>query len=183
MHRHGHACRSVSSANSQRRAVFGLRAPFFARLVCSGKFNDSSALYSHREQGRSRFTVQKPRVAYRGFCFAGSFPGASGQHHALMIAFALKGVVIRRAIFEHDDVIAVGARGKECPLSSSPPQSHELEGTMKQYVGLDVSQKETSVCVVDEMGQFLFEGKAKSDPGALAALLRKRAPQCGAHRI
>ena len=36
---------------------------------------------------------------------------------------------------------------------------------MKQYVGLDVSQKETSVCVVDEAGQVLFEGKAKSDPG------------------
>jgi transposase len=48
---------------------------------------------------------------------------------------------------------------------------------MKQYVGLDVSQKETSVCVVDEVGQVLFQGKAKSDPGALAALLRKRAPQ------
>ena len=47
---------------------------------------------------------------------------------------------------------------------------------MKQYVGLDVSQKETSVCVVNEVGQVLFEGKAKSDPGALAALLRKRAP-------
>jgi hypothetical protein len=48
---------------------------------------------------------------------------------------------------------------------------------MKQYVGLDVSQKETSVCVVDEVGQVLFEGKAKSDPGSLTALLRKRAPQ------
>ncbi|MGV7213902.1 hypothetical protein SO180_11425 [Bradyrhizobium sp. UFLA05-112] len=47
---------------------------------------------------------------------------------------------------------------------------------MKQYVGLEVSQKETSVCVVNEVGQVLFEGKAKSDPGALTALLRKRAP-------
>ena len=36
---------------------------------------------------------------------------------------------------------------------------------MRQYVGLDVSQKETSICVVDEVGQVLFEGKAKSDPG------------------
>lgn len=57
------------------------------------------------------------------------------------------------------------------------PQSRESEGTTKQYVGLDVSQKETSVCVVNEVGQVLFEGKAKSDPGALTALLRKRAPQ------
>ena len=47
---------------------------------------------------------------------------------------------------------------------------------MKQYVGLDVSQKETSVCVVDETGQVVFEGKAKSDPGALTGLLRKHAP-------
>ena len=47
---------------------------------------------------------------------------------------------------------------------------------MKQYVGLDVSQRETSVCVLNERGHILFEGKAKSDPGALTALLRARAP-------
>jgi transposase len=47
---------------------------------------------------------------------------------------------------------------------------------MKQYVGLDVSQRETAVCVVDDMGQVIFEGKVKSDPGALTNLLRKRAP-------
>ena len=47
---------------------------------------------------------------------------------------------------------------------------------MKQYVGLDVSQKETSVCVVNSAGLIVYEGKAKSDPGALTELLRKRAP-------
>jgi transposase len=47
---------------------------------------------------------------------------------------------------------------------------------MKQYVGLDVSQRETSVCVIDEAGKVIFEGKARSEPGALAELLRKRAP-------
>jgi len=47
---------------------------------------------------------------------------------------------------------------------------------VKHYVGLDVSQKETSVCVVDEAGKLVFEGKAKSEPGALAAVIRKRAP-------
>lgn len=47
---------------------------------------------------------------------------------------------------------------------------------MKQYVGLDVSQRETSVCVVDDAGKTVFQGKAKSEPGALAELLRKRAP-------
>lgn len=47
---------------------------------------------------------------------------------------------------------------------------------MKHYVGLDVSQRETAVCVVDETGNLIFEGKAKSNPGALAELLRKKAP-------
>jgi transposase len=47
---------------------------------------------------------------------------------------------------------------------------------MRQYVGLDVSQRETSVCVVNETGQAIFEGKAKSDPGDLSKLLRRHAP-------
>lgn len=47
---------------------------------------------------------------------------------------------------------------------------------MKQYVGLDVSQRETSVWVVDDTGKPVFQGKVKSDPGALTELLRKRAP-------
>src|SRR6201994_528663 len=48
--------------------------------------------------------------------------------------------------------------------------------TMRQYVGLDVSQKETAVCVIDQDGKVLFEGKVPSDPGALAKVIGKRAP-------
>ena len=47
---------------------------------------------------------------------------------------------------------------------------------MQQYVGLDVSQKETAVCVIDDAGRIVFEGKARSEPGALATVIRKRAP-------
>lgn len=43
---------------------------------------------------------------------------------------------------------------------------------MNHYFGLDVSQRETAVCVVNETGEIVFEGKARSDPSALA----KRAP-------
>jgi hypothetical protein len=39
-----------------------------------------------------------------------------------------------------------------------------------------MSQSETSVCVVNEAGQVLFDGKVNSDPRALTALLLKRAP-------
>ncbi|SEU09677.1 hypothetical protein [Paracoccus homiensis] len=47
---------------------------------------------------------------------------------------------------------------------------------MKQYVGLAVSQKKTSVSVVDETGRPTYQGRGASDPGALAALLGKTAP-------
>jgi transposase len=66
--------------------------------------------------------------------------------------------------------------------NSASPKTFDRGGTVtKQYVGLDVSQKETAVCVVDQDGKVLFEGKVASDPGALARVIRKRAP--GADRI
>ena len=48
---------------------------------------------------------------------------------------------------------------------------------MEQYVGLDVSQEQTSVCVVDGGGQVIWEGKCASTPEAIAATLRTRAPE------
>ena len=42
---------------------------------------------------------------------------------------------------------------------------------MKQYVGLDVSQDQTSICVVDESGRVLWQGKCASTPEAIAATL------------
>jgi transposase len=42
---------------------------------------------------------------------------------------------------------------------------------MDYFVGLDVSVKETSVCIVDEMGRIVREAKVASEPGVLLALL------------
>ena len=52
---------------------------------------------------------------------------------------------------------------------------------MEQYVGLDVSLKETSLCVVDQTGTTLWQGKCASTPECIAAVLARRAP--GATRI
>ena len=52
---------------------------------------------------------------------------------------------------------------------------------MEQYVGLDVSLKETSLCVVDQTGTTLWQGKCASTPESIAAVLARRAP--GATRI
>jgi hypothetical protein len=35
---------------------------------------------------------------------------------------------------------------------------------MERYVGLDVSLKQTSICVVDQTGKLLCEGNGQLDP-------------------
>lgn len=47
---------------------------------------------------------------------------------------------------------------------------------MDQYVGLDVSQEETHLCVIDGQGKTVWQGKCKSTPEAMAATIRERAP-------
>ncbi len=48
---------------------------------------------------------------------------------------------------------------------------------MDQYVALDISLREVSVCVLDATGAVVFEGRSPSDPRCLAALIRSKAPR------
>ena len=47
---------------------------------------------------------------------------------------------------------------------------------MEYYVGLDVSLKQTSICVVDQAGLVVREGVVDSDPEAISAYVRAKAP-------
>src|SRR6202162_5180361 len=47
---------------------------------------------------------------------------------------------------------------------------------MVHYVGLDVSLKQTSICVGDQAGAVVREGVVDSDPEAIAAFVRSKAP-------
>ncbi len=47
---------------------------------------------------------------------------------------------------------------------------------MDQYVGLDVSPEQTSICVIDINGKPLWQGQCASTPEALAAVIRTKAP-------
>src|SRR5580698_6804375 len=47
---------------------------------------------------------------------------------------------------------------------------------MEYYVGLDVSLKQTSICVVDQTGSVVREGVVDSDPEAISVYLRSKAP-------
>ena len=52
---------------------------------------------------------------------------------------------------------------------------------MELYVGMDVSLKETSICVVDGNGRIVCEGTVISEPSAIAAFIKAKAE--GAKRI
>jgi len=47
---------------------------------------------------------------------------------------------------------------------------------MAQYVGLDVSMEETSVCILDTAGSTVWEGSVVSEPSAIVRMLHRRAP-------
>jgi len=47
---------------------------------------------------------------------------------------------------------------------------------MERYVGLDVSLKQTAICVVNEAGSIVQEGVVGSDPEAIAGFVRSKAP-------
>ena len=48
---------------------------------------------------------------------------------------------------------------------------------MEQYVALDVSLKEISVCIIDSKGAVVFERKTAAEPATLVELIRGKAPQ------
>ena len=50
---------------------------------------------------------------------------------------------------------------------------------MDHFAGLDVSVKETSVCIVDDTGRTVREVKVASEPEALLAVLTDRPPSSG----
>ncbi len=46
---------------------------------------------------------------------------------------------------------------------------------MELYVGMDVSLKETSICVVDDNGEMVSEGTVISEPPAIATFIKAKA--------
>jgi len=46
----------------------------------------------------------------------------------------------------------------------------------KQYVGLDVSLKETSICVIDDVGKIVWRGRTESTPEAIASAVKQHRP-------
>ena len=52
---------------------------------------------------------------------------------------------------------------------------------MESYVGLDVSLRRTSICVVDQTGKVLCEGTVNSTPEAIVEFVKSKA--AGAVRI
>ena len=54
--------------------------------------------------------------------------------------------------------------------------SQRWRAAMEYYVVLDVSLKQTSICVVDQSGSVVREGVVDSDPEAIAVYVRSKTP-------
>ena len=74
----------------------------------------------------------------------------------------------RRAVW----VAALQTDGTEVRISGL---KHQRRSAMEHYAGLDVSLKETSVCIVDRAGQIVREVKASTEPDAILAVLADEA--------
>src|SRR5437588_5343824 len=62
-------------------------------------------------------------------------------------------------------------RGHRC----TGPKHHKEKRSMDYFAGLDVSVKDTSVCIVDDAGKIVREIKVVSEPDALLQVLRNPA--------
>ncbi len=51
-----------------------------------------------------------------------------------------------------------------------------MEATLNQYIGLDVSLKDTAISIRED-GKRIWRGKCPSDPNLLAQMIRKKAPR------
>lgn len=47
---------------------------------------------------------------------------------------------------------------------------------MRYFVGIDVSQRQVSICVLDQEGKRLWRGKCLTDPAAITATLHDKVP-------
>src|ERR1700733_783043 len=52
-----------------------------------------------------------------------------------------------------------------------------MGATMQQFIGLDVSQDVTHVCIIDGDGKKSWQGKCESTPEAIAGAIKSRAPE------
>ena len=71
-----------------------------------------------------------------------------------------------------------GNRGVTTASTGWSPRNTKRSETMSQrnqYVGLDVSLKETSICVIDDADKIVWRGQVESTPEGIASAIKQRA--------
>src|ERR687890_264290 len=86
-------------------------------------------------------------------------------------------VLTKNSWVSHHGVVGAAALPGTGPIGSALVTSAPRRAAMDQYVALDVSLKEVSVCVLGAGGTLIYEGRTASDPASLVGLIRAKAPR------
>jgi hypothetical protein len=122
-----------------------------------------------------------------------SYPGMNERHHMPKVVGTMAAHVLlpwihrvfsnlkrhSRGVLCGHPVIAVGARSSDSAAIRArlPGDSHHRSSAMMtQFVGLDVSQKMTAICVVDNAGRRVWRGQCPTAPEQIAAMVRPSVP-------
>jgi hypothetical protein len=87
-----------------------------------------------------------------------------------------------RRLFQHGVIPGPSqTKAKESALQEKDEASlmwasQRWRAAMEYYFGLDVSLRQTSICVVDQTGSVVREGLVDSDPEAISVYVRSKAP-------
>src|SRR6516164_6552231 len=118
---------------------------------------------------KGRLSRRKPWVVALEFLLSAASPAIpSGYSQPALLPLKM---VYRGGRGSHLDDECASPFSDDSGLRSSDLDHRERSDEMVHFVGLDVSVKTTSVCVVDDAGKVILEQKVPTDPADIIAIL------------
>src|SRR5437762_636616 len=171
----------MSCASSpMARAACGWCGHWRSRPTRTGSSNIATSTWTIYASTRRRHCDVRPdpRPVQPSTVLALSRTLRAGSAGAAACAAASLTAAARGALPEARSGHPVIAGAGACSISASVVTNRSTNmKAQQQYVGLDVSLEQTSICVVDDAGATIWRGKCRSTPESIHAVIAKHAPK------